>query len=166
MTTIAWRDGILAVDRQITSSDFGEAADYKLALLPNREVAIAICGNMDIGLLFIDWYGKYVKDKEEKFSVDCIGGSPYYCAVVVKVIAEAPSAFELAWWGNAKFPIPRNPDEYYAEGRGSEAATGAMYCGADAIMAVRAANHHCIHSGYGILSVDMNKATRKIVKHT
>lgn len=162
MTTIVYRDGILATDRQMVATYHVLPAIDKLVLVKTRdgkqEYAVALSGILSMGLAFIEWLkvglpeGGYRHKIVDKMTFQAIyirrnshGGKP-------TVMYQD----ELMW------PLDETAQPYSAEGAGNEIAIGALYQGATAVEAVRAANHHHAHSGFGIMWVDMAAADFKI----
>lgn len=160
MTTVAYRDGILAVDRQGNWGDIIEKTDNKIRLFENKETAIAICGNFINAFHFMDWYrdwdgldGTFVPLDDDR------RGGFTACIVQRKHVDE----IHADCWNQFGYPISVN-EPYDAWGMGAECALGAMYAGADAIDAVMAGGKHLSHSGFGCRYVDFNRKT--LIVHT
>lgn len=155
MTTIAYRDGILAVDRMLYHEGVIRPTDMKLHKIKSTfsvEYAIAFAGTLSMGLAFVEWVkegqvkGQYpIKDIDPKQVFNCllvqrVGILPpvvqYFCADLIS--------------------MPEKEAPYLAEGDGDEVALGAMYMGATAIEAVEAACHHTAYSGYGVNYIDVS----------
>jgi hypothetical protein len=153
MTTIAYRDGILAVDRQMAHGHYIRETDCKLQLVHNSysvDYAIAFTGTISMGKAFVKWMEEGCV--EGGFPIKDIDRKSAFHALTVQRTGSIPAC---KYWGNDLIPISEDDAPYAAQGSGDEFALGAMYQGATAIEAVQAANKHCAWSGYGVLYVDV-----------
>ena len=141
MTTIGYRDGVLACDSQESQMDeaAGEIAFYhtqkiyrkrlkvnkKLLRVKAYDVLIATRGEVGAGMVGFDWYGTG-KPIPDWLSNEC---------QFDLLIVEPKGLFCMDQYFR---PLKIN-EEYYAIGSGAKAALGAMYMGATAIEAVEAA---------------------------
>lgn len=134
MTTIAYRNGILAADSRETTSD-ESAGDYagkcvkllRLKLLPPTIVALQ--GDSGAGMAWLDWYGKGQTD--EALAAHIRATQADFTAVVL-------SKAGLWVWDSWLIP-QRVTTKFYAVGSGTKAALGALHMGASAVQAVKVA---------------------------
>lgn len=142
MTTIAYRDGVVAADSQETwDSEGGGASKHKCVKLyrkqvrsekegvPPHDVIIATAGASMPGMVFVDWYGSgkdipdsliHGTDNDGNFDVlivtpDGVFIADRYCRPV------------------------KIEDKFIAIGSGRKAALAAMHCGKTAVEAVEIA---------------------------
>ncbi len=153
MTTIAYRDGILAVDRMATFGDIKESTDHKLEVFRRPYSAVAIAGTLALGIAFFDWCRE---GRQGKFELDpwTNPDKEYVTALIVTRINASNCKVEYHT-GNQSIEWPS--DRYRAIGNGAEFAMGAMHHGATAVEAVQAAIEHSVYSGYGVVWVDITK---------
>ncbi len=154
MTTIAYRDGILATDRQMAHGSYIRPTDCKLHVLKasySMEYAVAFAGTISMGLAFVEW----IKEGQVKgdFPIKNIDHKSAFHALVVQRVAASQPVCN--YYGNELIPISEGEAPYAAQGSGDEFALGAMWQGATAVQAVRAANAHCAWSNYGVMYVDL-----------
>lgn len=153
MTCIAYKDGVLATDRQITSNCLVSQSDGKILIIDDNTV-MAFSGIISIAECFKDWYKNGAIREDWAFSTEI----PDRCCLIVLVMHRIDDEkIELAYWDDIILPIVLDPSIYQAHGSGRELALGAMYSGADAVDAVFAANHHVDDCGYGVCVVDGNE---------
>ena len=133
MTTIAYRDGVVAADTQCTDSGL---ASYKLKLYKIRDSVIAITGDVYACHKFIEWFKDQSKDKPEFASDD-----DFEC---------------LIFKGEEMWGVDRNVTfvrieplhgSYIAFGSGRDYAIGAMRCGSSAKRAVEIAAEFDVSTG-------------------
>lgn len=133
MTTIAYRDGILAADRQLTGGSVADCETTKVARNAAGDLA-GFAGPAAYIYRFLDWFQGGEKhdaplpDKEE-------GGEG--------VIVRADGSIEV-YDRNGKSRIVAKT---YAFGSGLQVAYGAMLHGASAAEAVVAASKYDIYTG-------------------
>ncbi len=136
MTTIAYRNGILATDSRETTSD-EHAGDYAnrcvklLRLDPPREpeCIAALQGDSSAGMAWLEWFNKGQADDTLR---DAIRDSEAdFTAVVLN---------KYGLWTWDRWLIPqRVKGKFYAVGSGTKAALGALHMGASAVQAVKVA---------------------------
>lgn len=146
MTVVAYRNGIMAADRQIT---FGDTAhmlfEHKVRAFVSDgcPCVIGTSGHIAPAVAFMDWICNGRKGGEFKINIEDEDFVAYeYCTYGAKPI--------LRYWQNNR-PFNEDPANYCAIGSGRELALGAMEAGATAIEAVRAANKHSLYCGGGIV---------------
>jgi hypothetical protein len=133
VTTIAYREGILAADSQYTyESEAGGHRKHPCPKLYRKEtkdgapVIIATQGDGSAGLVFVDWYG--TGKKPPRILTDNL---PDFTCLVLK----RDGLYEYdAYCRPYKIEL-----EFYAIGSGAKAALGAMHMGASAERAVEVA---------------------------
>lgn len=130
MTTIAYKDGVLAADSMMTggSVPFRFATVDKIAHCNDRAVIGAAAGHYRAYPTFLEW----IKD-------GAVGNAPQVEeeAEGVLIRACAGKAPEIWLWSGGQTLIRLPDDAFVALGSGERFALGAMYAGADAIDAVR-----------------------------
>jgi len=154
MTTIAYREGILAVDRQMAHGHYVRPVDCKLHVIHTSfsvDYAIAFAGTISMGLAFVQWMeaGRV----EGEFPIKVIDRERGFHALAVQRVAAGPPSCQ--YYGNDLIAISEDDAPYAAQGAGDEFALGAMWMGASAVQAVQAANAHCSWSDYGVMYVDL-----------
>jgi hypothetical protein len=144
MTVIAYRDGILAADKQGSRGD----TIYTATKIFRREYgAIAICGDADSALSMVRWID----------GGEIAGGFPlsqdtdrWAQLIVVR-------NGELFVYGRTPYPERLGDDDFIAFGVGREAALGAMEMGAGAEEAVMVASKWVTGCGRGVDVVDCRR---------
>jgi len=137
MTTIAYKDGVLAADR-LCDSYPGKFEAQKILLLKSGGVLAGAGDRADIEK-FYRWYDAGQPEGKEPKLTD---GS---MAILIAELGQP-----LLYANESMFPIVMDTVDFYAIGSGSNYAIGAMAMGADAIQAVRVACQHEIYSGGAI----------------
>lgn len=149
MTTVAYRDGILAADSLATySTEAGGSRKhtcrklYRKRITEGRkafDVVIATIGESSPGLVFVDWYGsgKPIPD------VFLHLGGDFTCLVL-----RPDGLYEFDVYCHGE----RVDEEFYAAGSGAKAALAALHCGKSAIEAVRIACRIDPYSGGRVVS--------------
>ena len=136
MTVAAYRDGVLASDRAVSTMNdlvFG----YRTKIRATNGKLIATCGMVQNGVAFQEWFEageppdrKPVLDKEfTGLVIEPNGTIKVYNNELYAYVSEGP---------------------YYAIGNGDHVAMGAMHAGATAEGAVQAAIDHVLGCGGGI----------------
>lgn len=156
MTTIAYRDGVLAADTQVTAGDLIAGTMRKVARIVRDDTVILVAGAGDQAdvLKFIQW----IKDNTPR---DQFPGfySPEskdnFCAIVVAQEQGADPEVNM-FWGDL-YPRPIGAD-FRAFGPGRDFAYGAMAFGATAKQAVLVAGELDPHSS-GICCVTLTGET-------
>lgn len=121
MTTIAWRDGILAADSRATNGDWMlPGVERKIFPLPNGVAAIS--GSLAEAFKLLHWVENGQKGPQP-------GGK---VRVVVMTLDGSVRVYEDEYWYD-------EPGPFGAYGSGFPAALGAMHAGASAAEAVRCA---------------------------
>ena len=148
MTTIAYRDGVLAADRLITQGDARFGYTRKVALSPAGHIGGAAGGLHDVES-FLRWIdGGCEDDPPDVTSSDEPTG-----------ILVMPDGTINLWNGHSVLVPVRGP--FVADGSGWKLAIGAMAAGASAIQAVEIASLYDTGTGGGIDSVTLPRRARK-----
>ena len=151
MTSIAYRDGILAADSQTTvESEAGGARRFRCEKLYRKttkegaEAIIATAGESAPALVFLDWYGTGKRPPPRLLE----GNADFTCLVLRR-----DGLWEYdAWCRGDKVLEP-----FYAIGSGAKAALGAMHMGASAEEAVRVACLIDPYSAPPIVTMSLSK---------
>ena len=136
MTTIAYKDGVLASDRRATSGSEPPMTVDKLYQLNNGAV-LGFAGMLDEGFRVVDWInaGMYPDEKPKvqhsEFIYLTVDG-PFYMEKFLRLL-----------------PIV---DPFFAIGSGAQYALGAMASGRSAAEAVEVASRFDPLTGNGVLS--------------
>jgi 20S proteasome alpha/beta subunit len=149
MTTIAYKDGLLAADTRVTARATHSGTWSKITELKNG--AILACSG---ATRFQRWLGRALQelgnfDIEDgmHFDLDCpseaIAKDEPDCSVML--IRHDGAHFELDGWIAFRLDAP-----FYAIGSGAQFAMGAMAAGVDARKAVQLASSIDLCSGDGI----------------
>jgi ATP-dependent protease HslVU (ClpYQ) peptidase subunit len=134
MTTIAYRDGVLAADGLATRGDIVvERNAPKIRRLPNGEVA-AFSGELERFEPFIEWYLDQTKERPTLTGED---EKTSRCIILGK-----DGITEFEGKGQSKVTEP-----YSAWGSGYAVALGALAAGATAYEAVSIAAEHDVYTG-------------------
>ena len=135
MTTIAWKDGILAADKRSTD---GNVAHTCTKMYRKKGYVIAFSGYVQEGLKFIEWW-----DKKK-------GKPPNKDTDVLVMCIETGAC--VHWEAKSKIGIPVE-DECTAIGTGAAIAIGAMEAGATAEQAIQIASKRDPNSGNGVQTI-------------
>lgn len=131
MTTIAYRDGVMAADSRFTEdSEAGGTRLGRCEKLYRREHAIVgLAGESAPGLVFLDWYdkGAAIADRPELL----VHGEADFSALVLR----ADGLYSYDKWCRGEKVL----NKFWAIGSGAKAALGAMEHGASAAEAVKIA---------------------------
>lgn len=130
MTTVAYRNGVMAADSQATSS-------FKQKCQKIHKVGdsiFGVCGSLSSAYLFLEWIKHDRRDwvESERAPPSPLTDDDNFDAI------ELCEEGLFLWDGK----LTRRPVdiEFYAIGSGSDFAMGAMAMGADAVQAVKVAN--------------------------
>jgi ATP-dependent protease HslVU (ClpYQ) peptidase subunit len=153
MTTIAYRDGVMAADTRVT---YGSRAHrctklYRKSVGTGRskhDVIIATAGEASPSLLFVDWYGS---DRPIPDMLRSQGGD-FTCLILTP-----DGLFEADVYCRPT----RILEEFYAIGSGARGALAAMVCGKNAIEAVAVAAVHDIYTGGDIEWMSLEQPRRQ-----
>lgn len=149
MTTVAFRDGVLATDSRGNHSDAGIVKAKKLfrKTIGRREHIIGVAGDLFSAMVFIDWYGTKERPPE----------------ALAHLFDEGEDFEALIWTGKKLFEANRLcrlveiEDKYYAIGSGAPYALAAMDCGKSAAEAIRIACRRDNNSGLPVVAMNSVK---------
>lgn len=130
MTTIAYKDGVLAADSMMTggSVPFRFATVDKITHCNDRAVIGAAAGHYRAYPTFLEWIEAGAEGNAPQVEEEAEG---------VLIRACAGKAPEIWLWSGGQTLIRLPDDAFVALGSGERFALGAMFAGADAIDAVR-----------------------------
>lgn len=138
MTTVCYRDGILAADSQVTDSSIIVGTVRKFDVLPDGGV-VCTCGRLSDQQRFFDWIvSDKNDDKKPKVESD------------FEAVHIGPGG-EIMWYGSDLQPYQFDHGGYWSIGSGFQLAMGAMAHGATAEEACRIACKHDIGSSEPVL---------------
>ena len=155
MTCVAYRDGVLACDSQVTvDSEAGGARKFKCDKIYRKtahnedgseyEVLIGTAGDTYTSMLFVDWYGSGQPSPEELTKGDT--ERDFECLIV-----EADGIYTADMYCR---PV-KVKEKFYAVGSGAKAALGAMHMGADAVESVKVAIKVCPYCAGPVVSDEL-----------
>ncbi len=127
MTVIVYRDGILAADSLVCSSNTRIGSDKKIYKI--KHYLIGAAGDTSVIEDILHWI-KNGKDRDKK---PTFNSSSSFEGIIINTKTAEVTYIELSC---SEFPVKA---PYYAIGIGADFALGAMYKGADAEEAVEAA---------------------------
>lgn len=154
MTTIAYRDGIMAADTKISTEEL-YFADMP-CIRKVQDMLIGACGNVDL----VEWFLRtWNRDSLNNINID---------HPVAKLEGEKDQHFEAlvvtpesAYYITPKLIATKVDAKYLALGSGQLIAYGAMYMGANAAKAVEAAITHDHNTGGKIQTISLAKVKGK-----
>jgi ATP-dependent protease HslVU (ClpYQ) peptidase subunit len=159
MTTIAYRDGVLAADSRLTV-DYGSGARkhttkklFRKRITEGKksyDVIIATAGESSPGMVFLDWYGSGKPIPDMFLHM----GGDFTCLVLTP-----KGLYEYDVYCRGELI----EEEFYAVGSGSMAALAAMHCGKSAVEAVRIASRIDPYTGGRIIVESIIKPEAKNV---
>ena len=126
MTTIAFRDGVLAADSMSTYGGVRLCNEMKLHRI--RGAIIGLAGG-SAGIAFLDWYRDGARPL--KFNEYPNFGDDSYCALVLTK--------KGLFLSDGNLRLDQVFDPFFAIGSGKGEAMAAMHCGKTAVQAVRIA---------------------------
>lgn len=129
MTTIAYRNGVIAADsRETTDDSVGVCEKLFRKRVGRRDVVIAAAGGSYAGLIFVDWFGSGKDAPQTLVQLDL---DEDFVAVVLDR--------GKVYTANHLCRLVEDRNTFTAEGTGRKAALAAMYCGRGAREAVAVA---------------------------
>lgn len=137
MTTIAFKGRVMAADSGSWAGDASHAWARKLAVGP-RGTLYGVCGNADECCGFLDWVHDGEQGDMPKPRALPDGGSSFLVLRASCLDGVHGGVVDvITAYGAEEYEAP-----YYAIGSGSQAAFAAMYVGASAKKAIKAAKAH------------------------
>lgn len=149
MTTIAYKDGILACDRQVTH---GNCRQECVKMWVIDDVCIVAAGILSDAMLFRDWWAS---DKD-KTAISLRAAGITLLSDNTDVLVLDLITGELSEYDSNLVPMPIY-GQFCAWGSGCDLAMGAMEAGADAAQAVDIAIKHDTYTGIGISVLNINE---------
>lgn len=132
MTTVVYKDGILASDSRCTQSDTVVGNVTKIHKIDDNTL-IGFCGRTAQAFKFIEWY----KDGKKKEDAQSDDDSDFTALVIIKGVVYRYDGY--------------NPQiiksKFHSIGSGFMVALGAMEAGASAIEAIKIAKKYDIYTG-------------------
>lgn len=167
MTTIVYRDGVLAADRRAYSGQYNApiGSTNKINVITGDGVTL-YCGFSTNKVGLKPWLCGYFHtvlnmqgEGIQQYLKETASVTPQFdfTGLLVKV-SSLGKVLSVAYLHNSLFPIEVN-GEYFAIGTGAAYALGAMSMGADAVEAVQVACIHDVWSGVGIDSYNVLDST-------
>lgn len=154
MTTIAYRDGILAADSQITMGDTRYAQCSKLIKLPNGALAAGCGSAVQCARLLT-----YMENNNGEWTDEVLRQCPDACILYVW-----PDGKVFVIEGGKRGGSAPLKGTFFAEGSGYVAALAAMKAGATAVRAIEIAAELDINTALPVESVKLEPvapATKK-----
>lgn len=132
MTTIVYRDGIMAADSRVTteSEAGGHITHHCVKLYRKAGSIVGLQGESSPGMLFLAWFGS-----KSPPPAALMESEADFCALVLN----RKGLFEYDKWCNAEPVLMPRHRAYHAIGSGAKAAFGALAEGATARRAVAVA---------------------------
>lgn len=163
MTTIAYRDGVLASDSRATYDDWTQSRCIKIYRAKSKvdpvkgDVLVGTAGHSSASLLFLDWLEVGGEPRLHDRGVNEM--TEFECLIVHK---------SGIWVGDRLCRLEKLEEDFWAAGSGRQAALSAMHCGKSAIDAVRMACRIDSFSGGRVVHMTLTpeppKARKKRVK--
>ncbi|TFZ81621.1 hypothetical protein [Candidatus Macondimonas diazotrophica] len=154
MSTLAYRDGVLACDMQVT----GENQTGARTVLKVRRVDEMLFGGTGCPwqvFQYFEWISRGMPEDE--------------IPIMAKIDPDDTYMSEFLWidqngvaWHSSNVHLPHfypSNVEYWASGSGSSFALGAMAAGSDAITAIQMAAKHDIYTGARIAAISLHQAS-------
>lgn len=132
MTTIAYRDGVMAADSGSWQGDACHGWAVKLAR-GNDGALYGVAGNAPEAMAFLAWVNSGYRGEQPKAEALPDGGNAF---IVMAVSPDGPVRL-IAARGEETYHVP-----YFAIGAGSATAFGALHAGASAASAIEATKEH------------------------
>lgn len=143
MTTLAYRNGVLASDSQITFGGMRYARARKIARLPNGAL-VGICGSLAQGAKLME----FLIQNDGDLSEELLKSLPDVNALLIM-----PDRSVMILEGGKRGGAAPIDGEFFADGSGGSFALAAMCGGADAVRAVEIAADLDIHTSLPVQSL-------------
>lgn len=156
MTTIAYRDGVLASDSRATWDDYTKSDCIKMWKLVSKvepvkgPVLFGGAGDLYAALLFKDWLERGGEPNLHDRGVESDGD---FDALIVHATG--------IYGANRYCRLERITEPYWAHGSGRQAALAAMHCGKSAMDAVRMAARIDPFTGGRVVSMRLDEPEAK-----
>lgn len=151
MTTITYKDGILAADSRITSGTFIITDDFTkihkiVDSMTNKTTLCGFCGNASDWEKFLDWD----EETDDPLILD------NFCAIIIHDDGEI-TEYESTEEDKTLNRLDLGKLPFYAIGSGREIAIGAMASGKSAIESIEVTKHFDSTTGGVIKSIEFDK---------
>jgi ATP-dependent protease HslVU (ClpYQ) peptidase subunit len=144
MTTVAYKNGIIACDKQGTDGNVGMKASFKA--VRTDDTVYLITGTLYKGVRFAEWLADGQHGKAPKLKN-------------TDVLEFDMRSGKLVIYEGQSYPLPVE-ETMYAYGSGGQIALGAMAAGATAEEAVKIAIKYDVYTGGGVQVYRSAKATK------
>lgn len=152
MTTIVYRDGVLAADGRVTQNDTIVGDNFVKIHVLNDGGAVAVCGRPDECMPIVEWL-------KQASAGEQAGPQPEI---------ESSTLLHVTGDGRVRLLAEKHwiemDEPFIAAGSGSAAALGALHAGANAVEAVAAATKTDPYSGGQIRAVTLEHLVPKKTK--
>lgn len=138
MTTIAYKQGVVACDKQATNNGVVSRGSYKATTSPDGKTIYFITGTLTRGLKFVEWLVNGGREQEDE--------APKLKKTVVLELDMKTGKAQL-WEDDIPLPIE---DRIAAFGSGGDIALGAMASGASPQEAVNISSRWDDGTGLGV----------------
>lgn len=154
MTTVAFRDGVMASDSRAVDSH-GITVSKKIfrKKVGKKEHLVGVCGDLIAAMLFVDWYGS---------------GDDKILAALRAAGVDA-DFHVLVWTGSKLFTanslcrLVEVEEAFYSVGSGAAHAMTAMDCGKSAAQAVALAARRDPNTGGRTVTATLESKVKKVV---
>jgi ATP-dependent protease HslVU (ClpYQ) peptidase subunit len=136
MTTVAYKDGVMAADSVITDGVLKSGRLWKITRHDASGALLGVAGKVTEIVDYLNYFRRYGITKTKKFSL--LESTGLIATVDGTVMLVEDSTI---------YPIE---EEFFAIGSGAAIAMGAMRCGVSAIIAVKIACEIDLHSGFPV----------------
>lgn len=155
MTAIAYRNGVMAADRQVTEADHKSICNKILIIetLAHGKMMFSMSGNIVARQQIVDHLRDHDKGSKEAFP-DLKVESRYGIAV-----DQHENIYGV--YGNGALILQHSANDYIAEGSAFLFMMGAMAMGASAHRAVELATEHMEYCGHGVDTMSFNEVFSK-----
>jgi len=143
MTTVAYKDGVMAADRAISGGGH-IGTTRKVTRRKSDGSLIGFCGTVSVCQRWVEWFLAGERGTAPTLGTDEDSASQ------IMVVRPDGTVENHDRYGKAMFEAP-----YYAMGSGADYALGAMAFGASARQAVASSIKHDHCSGYGVQFVKL-----------
>lgn len=134
MTTIAYRDGIMAADsRAFSGGSTPIGFKRKLFEMPDGSVVGVSTNQPGLGEWFVDWLSGKISEDPHNIREPVLQGNTEFTALHVTPLGN------VFFYHDSLYPSGPLTDEFFAIGSGDRYAIGAMLMGASAVRAVEIA---------------------------
>lgn len=152
MTTIAYRDGIIAADSAVSSCGSNVGMTEKITVIMSRPKRyIGFCGELAILPYFIDWYRAGANPKK---APDVLKNGNFDAMVVWRPVKHKEEV-KVIIYDSVLGPMDMTSSPFVAVGSGTSAALAAMYAGASAEEAVEIAAKVDLHTRLPVVTYEV-----------